>query len=152
MRYYLHGDYAEHDPKLIYCAKCDLFEPVAHFYERDAHSWSRHTDYERYEAMRKNFGRHPRRARHCRSGPRPRRLPRRASGAPAGAASRPGRGCSRPGRESSAHSCPFRSRSYPEIVVHLAAILARRAKFPQFPQSTSEEPVNSCRGTPGSES
>jgi hypothetical protein len=56
-RYYVHGDIAEQDSAEVYCAKCDTFEPVSHFYEPMAHSWSSHTDYERYERMRKGFAR-----------------------------------------------------------------------------------------------
>lgn len=59
MRCYLHGDVTEHDPALVYCAACDAFVPVSHFYEPDAHSWSRYSDYYRFEVMRKNFKRGP---------------------------------------------------------------------------------------------
>jgi hypothetical protein len=60
MRYYFHGDVAEHNTGLVYCAKCDLFAPAAHFYETGAHSWSRHTDDARYKLMRKHFERRDR--------------------------------------------------------------------------------------------
>ena len=59
MRYYFHGDIKEGEPDLVYCAKCDAFEPISHFYEPCVHSWSRHTDYERFERMRKKFDRMP---------------------------------------------------------------------------------------------
>jgi hypothetical protein len=55
MRYYCHGNFTEHDPTLVYCAKCDAFVPVDHFYEKDVHRQSRHSDYERYEATLKAF-------------------------------------------------------------------------------------------------
>jgi hypothetical protein len=50
MRYYLHGDVTEHDPNLLYCARCDAFVPEAHWHQPDVHSWSRspNGEYERY--------------------------------------------------------------------------------------------------------
>jgi len=56
-RYYFHGDVTEFNHTLVYCAKCDSFEPVAHFYESNAHNWSKQSDYDRYERMRKSFAR-----------------------------------------------------------------------------------------------
>jgi hypothetical protein len=31
MRYYLHGDMAEHDSAMVYCAECEPFEPIGTF-------------------------------------------------------------------------------------------------------------------------
>jgi hypothetical protein len=54
-RHYLHGDVYEDDPNKVYCARCDLFAPIAHFHDREQHSPSDMSDYDRYERMRKNF-------------------------------------------------------------------------------------------------
>jgi hypothetical protein len=31
IRYYLHGDVTEHNPRLVFCIRCDRFVPRSHF-------------------------------------------------------------------------------------------------------------------------
>jgi hypothetical protein len=57
MRYYLHGDVEEHGSGLIYCARCDMFEPNAHFYDSNIHRQSNSSDHDRYHRTRKAFAR-----------------------------------------------------------------------------------------------
>lgn len=54
-RYYFHGDVAEHDSKLIFCAAHDSFETMAHFYDIEQHPASGKNDYQRYLQAKKAF-------------------------------------------------------------------------------------------------